>query len=508
MRDGFAIDAATAASLIPDGATIAISGSGGGLLEPDAILAAIEVRFLATGHPRALTVIHAQGIGDGERTGLNRLAHPGLVRCVIGGHWAWSPRMQALAIEGAIEAYALPTGLISLMMREAGAGRPGVLSKVGLGTFVDPRLGGGALNASNRRALVQLEIRDGEEWLFYPSLAIDFAILRGSLADWRGNVSLEREPADLDAYALALAARNGGGKVLVQVQRAGADRVPARLVALPGALVDVVVEHPEQMQTHRHGYEPALSGQQPEMAAAVEEDANVARRIIGRRGKLEMSEGDVVCYGFGIPDAVAARVAQLGEQHRYRSIIDHGVHGGTVLAGKLFGVVSGADAIIPATDQLDFLHGGGVDVAFLGVGEMDRHGNVNVSMLGGTPVGPGAFMDIAQSAKKVVFCGTFEARGSACAVRDKRLEIVAEGAVRKLVEAVSQVSYPGGWPARTGRPAMFVTERCVIEIGPEGPVLTEIAPGIDLHRDILERCGFALSVSAQLKTMALDCFDF
>ncbi|MCO6383438.1 CoA-transferase [Oceanicola sp. 502str15] len=483
------------AAEVADGATVAIVGAGGGLLEPDAILAAIEARFLATGHPRDLTVLHAQGIGDRDARGLNRLAHAGLVKRVIGSHWVWSPRMQALATSGQIEAYAVPGGVLSLLLRETGAGRPGLWTRVGLGTFVDPRHGGGALNARATTPLCELRTAEGEDWLFFPRLPVDVAILRGTVSDTKGNITFDREPAELDSYALALAAHNCGGRVLAQVQELSpAPILPARRVRLPAALVNRVLVVPDQPQTHARVYDPRCSGEAIDREAVEAAAPDLARAIAARRALAELPEGATACFGFGIPDAVAAEISRRGEADRYRMIIDHGVHGGRLLSGALFGVASGPEAIISATDQADFIHGGAIDVAFLGFGEIDAAGNVNASALGGNPVGPGAFMDIAQSCRKLVLCGTFEASGLKCRVEAGQLVIDQPGRFGKFVGEVAQVTWPGWWPEAAGQEVVVVTERASFALCGGRLVLRDIAPGIELQRDILSRMGFAPEV--------------
>ena len=500
------LSAEDAAHDIRDGMTIAIMGSGGGLMEPDAILAAIEARFLKTGHPRDLTIVHAQGIGDRDRRGLNRLAHRGLVRRVIGGHWTWSPRMQALAVDNEIEAYALPGATISLLLRETGARRPGFFSQVGWGTFVDPRHGGGALNECARgKSLVDLIEIGGEEYLHYRPIPIDLAIVRGTLADQRGNITLDNDPADLDIHALALAARNSGGKIFVQCNTRSNDPVlPARRVRLPAHLVDAVILAPKAGQSHVHGYDPELSGQASVQFGPAETSPGTRpeRSIIGRRAFRELAQGDVTCFGFGMADAVAEEISLQGQESAYHTIIDHGVVGGSLVSGDQFGLARGARAMLSSTDMGDFIHGGGVDVAFLGFGEIDANGNVNVSQLGGRSVGPGAFIDIAQFCRKLVLCGTFETGGLKCALDDGQLKILQPGNVCKFVNAVAQVTYSGAWNARAHQQVIVVTERAVFRIKGGRLVLQEIAAGVDLERDILSRMQFAPQISTDLQEMS------
>jgi acyl CoA:acetate/3-ketoacid CoA transferase len=486
------MSAESAVAMIGDGGTVALVGGGGGLVEASCLHEAVERRFLATGHPRDLTVIHALGIGDRRSRGMNRFAHEGLVKRVIGGHWVWSPRMQKLAREERIEAYVLPGGVAMQLFREIGAGRPGLFTHVGLGTFVDPRVDGGRMNKSAKADLIEVVTVDGRELLRYKPFPVNVALIRGSFADAHGNVSLDQEPANLDIYAAALAARNSGGKVIVQVRTAvEAGALPARAVRVPGALVDAVVVDPTQSMGYDVVYDPTLSGEikgppRPPSAAAF-----TARQLIARRAAEELREGAVINYGFGIPDGVAKLVAERGHLDRYYQTIEHGTYGGELLDGTLFGYARNATAMIDGPSQFDFYSGGGLDIAFLGFGEIDAAGNVNVSKLGGVTVGPGGFIDIAQNARKVVFCGTFDARGTELDIGAGRLAIRRHGEVAKLVEKVEQITFSGREALKRAQEVVYVTERAVFRLTGAGVTLIEVAPGIDLRTDVLERMRFA-----------------
>jgi propionate CoA-transferase len=490
QQDKF-MDAQSAASLVPDRATVGLVGGGGGLLEADTVMGAIEARFLAGEGPRDLTLVHALGIGDRGERGLNRFAHEGMVRRVIGGHWVWSPRMQALAKDEKIEAYVLPGGVVMQQWREIGAKRPGLTTHVGLGTFIDPRFGGGRMNESAKDDLVELVSIDGREWLRYRPFPIDVAIIRGSFADPDGNISLAQEAATLDVYALAMAAHNCGGKVIAQVRhpvpRGG---ISANLVRVPGAIVDAVVVAPDQPLSHEVFHDPTLTGEswgEPPEVGDIE--LNV-RTAIARRAAAELRDGAVINYGFGIPDAIAKIVAARGDSGRYRQTIEHGTYGGTLLDGTSFGYARHATAMIDAPSQFDFYSGGGLDIAFLGMGELDGEGSVNVSKLGGVTVGPGGFIDIAQNARKVVFCGTFEAKGVGLSIGDGRLVVDRPGEVQKLVSTVEQITFSGPQAVKSGQEVVYVTERAVFRLTPEGLVLSEVAPGVDVKGDVLDRMGF------------------
>lgn len=492
------ISAAAAVAGIEDGSTIAITGSGGGLLEPDILLQALERRFKETGHPRNLTVVHALGIGDGKGSGLGRLAHEGLVKRVIGGHWVWSSAMQMLAEEGKIEAYSFPGGVIATLFREIGAGRPGVITRVGLRTFVDPRVSGGKLNNATTRDLVELIEIDGEEYLRYKPIKIDYALVMASEADNKGNLSVRHEPADLDIYAVTLAAHNSGGKVFAQVKRKTDAPFPARQVRVPGVLVNGTIEVPQQRQCAISEYDPALSG---EAFVEITEEADPIdpmRLAVARRAAKELGLHQSVNFGFGFPGAIPALLAATGRTHEYWGSVEQGIHNGNMLDGNMFGTARNADAIIPSIDQFDFYSGGGIDVTFLGMGELDAQGNVNVSQLGTRVVGPGGFMDITQGAKKIVFCGSFEAKGLQVEFEGEHVNIVKPGSVPKLVNNVRHITFSGKQAVLDGKEVIYVTERAVFKLTEEGVKLIEVAPGVDINRDVLSRMEFAPLVDESL----------
>jgi acyl CoA:acetate/3-ketoacid CoA transferase len=482
------------AARIFDGGTIALTGSGI-FLEADDVFAAIERSFLTTGSPRDLTIVHALGIGDGADSGLSRFAHAGMVRRVIGGHWSWSPRMQKLAADNLIEAYSFPAGAISNLMREIGAGRPGLITRIGLGTFADPRLDAGRCNQAASDALVELIAIDGREYLRYKPIHIDFALIRATESDARGNLTLHREPADLDCHAVALAAHNCGGKVYAQVESISERRgLHARLVRIPGVLVDGVAVVPESRKTYLPKYEPSISGEapltEPPRAAQLEMPSGI-RRIIAERALAELGAARSVNFGFGIPGGIPALAAAAG-QADYWGTVEQGIHNGEMLDGPMFGSARDPDAIIASNDQFDFYSGGGIDMAFLGMGEMDAAGNVNVSLIGGRLVGPGGFVDITQTARKVVFCGTFEAKGLEVEKsRDGLLQILKPGELPKLVDKVEHITFSGAQARANRQEVLYITERAVFRLDDDGVALIEVSPGVDLHRDVLDRMAFS-----------------
>ncbi|CAO3440796.1 acyl CoA:acetate/3-ketoacid CoA transferase [Azospirillum endophyticum] len=497
-----------AVGLIKDGDTVALVGGGGGLMEATSTFRAVSRRFLTTGGPRDLTVVHALGIGDRKSEGMNHFAHEGLVKRVIGGHWVWSPKMQKMAQDEKIEAYVLPSGCVMQLYREIGGRRPGLFTHVGLGTFVDPRLQGGRMNASAKDDLVELVSIGGQELLWYKSFPINVAIIRGSFGDPDGNISLDQEAANLDVFALALAAHNSGGIVIAQVRSAvDLNSMPARSVRVPGALVDAVVVDPDQRMSYDLPYDPLISGERRGPITLDPPEPLNVRSLIARRAYGELTDGDVINFGVGIGEGVAKMIAERGEVGRYYQTIEHGTYGGALLVGLLFGFARSPSAMIDGPSQFDFYAGGGLDTAFLGFGELDGHGNVNVSKLGGLTVGPGGFMDIAQNAKKVVFCGTFDAKGGEIDIGSGRLTIVRHGGVRKLVGQVEQITYSGSQALKRGHQAIFVTERAVFRLTEQGVMLTEVAPGVDIRRDILDRMDFAPLIPREPALMDSAIFD-
>jgi propionate CoA-transferase len=358
------------------------------------------------------------------------------------------------------------------------------------------------MNAAAKDDLVELIEIDGVEYLRYLPLPIHAALLKGSFADADGNISLDEEPANVDIYAMAAAARNSGGKVVFQVrERVSAGSLPARAVRIPGAIVDAIVVDPDQRQGYELVYDPALSGQRRIDEPPPPMPPFSVRQIIARRAHAELVDDAVVNYGFGIPDEVASIVAARAEAGRYHQTIEHGTYGGRLLTGSMFGYARNPSCMIDGPSQFDFYSGGGLDIAFLGFGEIDGQGNVNVSKLGGLTVGPGGFIDIAQSARKVVFCGTFEAKGAEIEAGDGMLVIRCHGAVRKLVEKVEQITFAGAQSITRGQETLYVTERAVFRLRADGVHLTELAPGIDLQTDVVDRMGFAPIITAPPRIM-------
>lgn len=481
-----------AAALIYSGDTVTTSGFVGAGV-PDALLKAVADRFEDEGSPRDLTLLFAAGQGDGKDRGLNRLTAPGLVRRIIGGHLGLIPTLAARAVRGEIEAYNFPQGVISQLYRDIAAGKLGTISHVGLETFVDPRLSGGRVNDITPEDLVELIKIGGQERLFYHALPIQVALLRGSTADERGNITMEREALILDNLAQAMAARNSGGMVIVQVdQVVAAGSLPARDVVIPAMLVDAVVVAPAELhpQTYASQYNPYYTGRYKMPGGDAPPMVLGARKIIARRAAFELPIGGVVNLGIGIPEGVAAVAAEEGLLEHVTLTAEPGVIGGQPASGLDFGAAVNTEAIISQNSQFDFYDGGGLDLACLGMAETDSDGNVNVSRFGPKLAGAGGFINISQNAKSLIFAGTFTANGLDVEVGGGRLRIVSEGRARKFGQSVEQITFSGARARRLGQPVLFITERCVFRLTADGLSLAEVAPGIDIDRQILSLMSF------------------
>jgi propionate CoA-transferase len=503
MRRGKVVTAEEAVRAIQDGDTVATSGFVG-IGVPEEILKKIEECFMDTGRPKNLTLVYAAGQGDGKERGLNHFAHEGLVKRVIGGHWGLVPKLGEMAMHNKMEAYNFPQGIISHMFRDIAAHKPRTISTVGLWTYVDPRFGGGKINDTTTQDLVELLPFDGEEYLAYKTFPINVAILRGTTADTDGNITMEREALTLEALAIATAAKNSNGFVIVQVERI-ADRgvLNARQVKIPGIMVDcVVVSHPENhWQTFAERYNPSYSCEVKIPMQSLPPMVMDLRKIIARRSAFELKGNSIINLGIGMPEGIS-NIANDEKISEFITLTaEPGIIGGLPSGGLSFGAGANPDCVIDQPYQFDYYDGGGLDCAFLGLAQADKDGNVNVSKFGPKMAGCGGFINISQNARKVVFVGTFTARGLKVRVQNGKLTIDQEGTQNKFVEKVEHMTFSGTYAVMKEHPVVYITERCVFSLIKNGMELVEVAPGIDIEKDILAHMDFQPVIRNKPKLM-------
>ncbi len=482
-----------AVSFIKDGDTV-VTGGFAGTGSPDTLFRALAHVFEETGHPRGLTYTFPAACGDAKGLGINLISIEGLVKRAIFGHVGLAPRLQKLIVDNKVEGYNLPLGVIAQLYRDIAAGKPGTLTHVGLGTFADPDFGAGRMNSISLDSLVKRMPVDGNVYLLYKSFPINIALVRGTTADPDGNVSLEHEALNHGLRSMASAVHNCGGKVIVQVKRIVENGIlTGRQIHLPSCLVDAVVladERADTAQTYLDFFNPTFCG---DLRVPVDEIPVLPmseRKIIARRAAMELTPGDVINLGIGMPEGVASVAAEEGLGQDFTLTTEAGVIGGVPCGGLNFGVSYNPEAFFAIADQFDFYDGGGLNLAFLGLAQADREGNINVSKFGSRIPGFGGFINISQNSRKVVFMGTFTADGLEVEIRDGALRVLHEGRKRKFVNSVEQCTFNGRYAAERGSNVLYVTERCVFKLRPEGLELTEIAPGIDFEEDILGHMDF------------------
>ncbi|MFJ5487611.1 acyl CoA:acetate/3-ketoacid CoA transferase [Hansschlegelia beijingensis] len=492
MKKNKVTSAAEAMALIRDGDVVTTTGFVQSCI-PEALHAALEKRYVETGAPRDLTLIMTAGAGDSKGLGTGRLHHEGLLSRVIAANFGRMPKVAQAAKENRIRGYNLPQGVISQLYRACAAGQPGLFSKVGLHTYVDPRHGGGKVNTLTDEEIVKVVDVDGEEWLFYKATKIDVAFIRGTSADPSGNISMEKEALTLDCLAQAMAAHNNGGIVIAQVERIVDDGfLLPKDVRIPGILVDCVVLADAEHHRMNYGvqHDPALAGQIRVPVTGIARMKLDARKIIARRAAFELPPNGVVNLGVGAPEGISS-VANEEKVTPYITLTtEAGAVGGVLASGSSFGAATNADCIIDQNQMFDFYDGGGLDMTCLGMAECDQEGNVNTSSFGGKLNGCGGFINISQNARSVVFAGTFTAGGLEVEIENGELRILKEGRSRKFLKLVEQNTFSGPYAKQRSQPVIYVTERCVFQLTKEGLELIEVAPGVDIERDILPHMDF------------------
>ncbi|MEH7238161.1 acyl CoA:acetate/3-ketoacid CoA transferase [Bacillus sp. JJ1562] len=496
-----------AVNLIPSGVTIAFLGAGGGITEPTAVIEALAKRYQDTKEPRDLTYYFSTGLGNRGDRGISPLAQSGMVKRAIGGHWDQSPRLAEMVAKNEIEGYNFPMGVMSQLLRAAAAGQPGILTHVGLGTYIDPRQSGGRLNERTTEELIKLMNINGHDWLFYPTICPDVALIRGTTADTDGYITMEDEITFLDILPMAQAVKNNGGLVIAQVQRlVKARTLHPKDVKVPGFLVDAVVVVPEQPQLYVGGVNRFMSGDFIAETGEITIPPLDQRKVIARRALFEIKPGDVGNVGVGISDGIGVIAQEEGVSEDFTLTVETGPIGGVTSQGIFFGASVNNRAVIDMASQFDFYDGGGLDVCFLSFAEVDEAGNVNVSRFNGKIVGTGGFINITSKSKKIIFSGTLTAGGLKTEINNGSVQIVKEGRFKKFVPQVDEITFNGKVAIEEEKEVLYITERGVFRLKTQGLELCEIAPGMDIERDIFAHMGFRPLVANDLKVMDTRLF--
>jgi propionate CoA-transferase len=496
------LDVSDAVGLIRDGDTVWFGGSGAGHAVPQRFIDELAAAYQATGSPRDLTTVRVVGIGDFGNRGFSQLAMPGLARRTIGSNIGNEPALGNLVAANGIEAYSFPQGVLSALCREIAAGRPGLVTHVGLGTYVDPRQTGGRQNEVTTEQLVQVVELAGSEWLFYPRLPADVAVIRASTADEDGNLSTEREAVQAESLAMAMAAHNTGGIVIAQVGRlVAAGSLRPQDVRIPGALVDYVFVDPEQRQTYATAHSPFYAGELRRPASDTPAVPLTVRKVIARRSLLEFRPGDICNLGFGISQEIGAIAAEEGIADKLTLTVEQGIFGGIPASGGDGGAGVNFQAMIDQPYMFDFYDGGGLDIASLSFAEVDARGNVNVHAFTGRLRGPGGFLNISARTRRICFVGTFTAGGLEVDLRDAGLQVRTEGRTSKFVPQVREISFSARLAVQRGQQVRYVTERAVFALDEDGLVLIEVADGVDPERDVMAHMGFRPKVADNLAPM-------
>jgi propionate CoA-transferase len=489
---------------INSGDTVAIGGAGAGHAVPDRLMGELGERFARSGSPQNLKVFHPCGLGDNDSRGMNHLAHEGLIDTAIGGYWGNAPKMVDLALRNKVKGYNFPQGVLGHLVRATASGKPGIITTIGLNTYVDPRLEGGRLNDVTTEDLVEVITVDAKEYLFYKSIPVDVALIRGTTADCEGNLTMEEEVGSFSMLSLAQAAKVNDGIVIAQVKRTVDGHCDPTQVKVPGVFIDYVVVEPDQGMTFLTAFDPALVKRDVDYEAE-ELRLEGVKRVVSRRAALELRPGAFVNLGYGMSDGVPIVAQQEEITDKLVFMIEQGAIAGIPTTGLNFGAMFNPTAIVDDVYQFDFFHGGGLDMAFLGFAQVDKTGNINSTRFNNFITGSGGAVDISSAARKIVFCGTFAVKGEQ-QISNDGLMIINPGKAKKFVDQVEQVTFSGKSANERGQKVLYITERAVFTLTPDGVMLIEIAPGLDLQRDVLDMMEFKPIISAELKTIDVKIY--